>query len=167
MPRLTAECDPISIRRVNAEDLPALNATLNGISTILLVVGYVAIKRDRAANYRLHGWTMASAFVVSTLFLIGYLTHKYTRGEQTTKLTAGMDLGWVKQVYYVILVPHVILAAVMVPMIVMVLLRAYWRQWDKHRRLARWTFPIWLYVSITGVVIYWMLYHLFPRMAGS
>jgi uncharacterized membrane protein YozB (DUF420 family) len=148
---------------VNPEHLPALNATLNGISTILLIVGYAAIKRR---GYRLHGWTMSLAFTVSTLFLIGYLAHKFTRGEQTTKLTAGMELGWVKQLYYVILIPHVILAAVMVPMILTVLLRAYRRQWDKHRRLARWTFPIWLYVSVTGVIIYWMLYHLFPRMAA-
>ena len=155
---------PDQYPRVNAEHLPALNATLNGISTILLIVGYVAIKRR---NYRAHGWTMSLAFAVSTLFLVGYLSHKFIRGEQTSRITAGMDLGWVKQVYYVILVPHVILAAVMVPMIVTVLLRAYWRQWEKHRRLARWTFPIWLYVSITGVVIYWMLYHLFPRMAGA
>ena len=148
---------------MDPEHLPALNATLNGISTILLIVGYAAIKRR---GYRLHGWTMSLAFTVSTLFLIGYLAHKFTRGEQTTKLTAGMELGWVKQLYYVILIPHVILAAVMVPMILTVLLRAYRRQWDKHRRLARWTFPIWLYVSVTGVIIYWMLYHLFPRMAA-
>lgn len=149
---------------MNSEDLPALNATLNGISTILLIVGYIAIKRR---GYRFHAWTMSLAFAVSTLFLIGYLAHKFARGEQTTRLTAGMDLGWVKQVYYVILVPHVILAAVMVPMIIIVLLRAYRQQWEKHRRLARWTFPIWLYVSVTGVIIYWMLYHLFPKMAGA
>jgi uncharacterized membrane protein YozB (DUF420 family) len=149
---------------VNPEHLPALNATLNAISTLLLIAGYVAIKRR---NFRAHGWTMSVAFVVSTLFLVGYLTHKFTRGEQTTKLTRGMDLGWVKQLYYAILIPHVILAAVMVPMIIMVLLRAYRRQWDRHRRLARWTFPIWLYVSVTGVIIYWMLYHLFPRMAAA
>ena len=147
---------------IRAEQLPAINATLNGIATILLVVGYAAVKLRRA--YRLHGWTMASAFAVSTLFLIGYLTHKYTRGEQTTAITADRDLGALKTLYYAILIPHVILAAVMVPMILTVLLHAYRRRWDKHRRLARWTFPIWLYVSVTGVIIYWMLYHLFPTM---
>ena len=145
---------------MTAEALPALNATLNGICTLLLVVGYVAVKRRR---YRFHGWTMALAFAVSTLFLVGYLAHKALSGDRSSGLSAGP----LRTLYFAILIPHVILAMVMVPMILMVLLRAYWRQWDKHRRLARWTFPIWLYVSVTGVIIYWMLYHLFPKIRGS
>ncbi len=142
---------------MSAHDLPLLNAILNGTSTILLVVGYVLIKRRR---YAAHAWTMGAAFVVSTLFLIGYLTHKYTSGDRTS----GLDPGLLRTVYLAILIPHVILAMVMVPMIVMVLLRAWRRQWEKHRRLARPTFWIWLYVSVTGVIIYWMLYHLFPSI---
>lgn len=147
---------------IDPHELPAINAGLNATATVLLLFGYAAVKLRRA--YRLHGWTMATAFAVSTLFLVGYLTHKYTRGEQTTAIIAGRDLGILKPIYYAILIPHVILAAVMVPMILTVLYHAARRQWQRHRRLARWTFPIWLYVSITGVIIYWMLYHLFPTM---
>lgn len=145
-----------------ADQLPALNAMLNGAAAGLLVAGYVMIRRRR---YQAHGWTMGLAFLVSSLFLIGYLTHKHLRGDQTSRIIAGRDLGALKTVYYVILVPHVILAAVMVPMILTLLYRAARRQWEKHRRLARWTLPIWLYVSVTGVVIYFMLYHLFPWMS--
>jgi uncharacterized membrane protein YozB (DUF420 family) len=145
---------------VTAELLPPLNATLNGIATVLLVVGYLTIKRK---NYRVHGWIMASAFAVSTLFLVGYLAHKFIKGGDTRIATAfpRSPMG-LRYAYYVILFPHVLLAMVMVPMIFTVLLRAYWRQWEKHRRLARITFPIWLYVSVTGVVIYVLLYHVFP-----
>jgi uncharacterized membrane protein YozB (DUF420 family) len=142
---------------VTAESLPALNAALNATSTLLLITGYIAVKRR---HYRFHGWTMALAFAVSTLFLIGYLAHKAISGDRSS----GLAPGPLRTFYFAILIPHVILAIVMVPMIVTVLLRAYWLQWEKHRRLARLTFPIWLYVSVTGVVIYWMLYHLFPTI---
>ncbi len=147
---------------MNPEQLPALNATLNGAATLFLIVGYLAIRRRR---YRTHGWCMSVAFAFSALFLVGYLAHKFVyHGEKTTKMFPGLP-GALKVVYFLILVPHLILAMVMLPMIVTVFLRAYWFQWEKHRRLARWTFPIWLYVSATGVIIYWMLYHLFPTMA--
>lgn len=144
---------------IAAEDLPAINATLNGISTILLITGYVFVRRKQ---YRAHATLMISAFAVSTLFLIGYLAHKYISGDKSS----GLESGALKYFYLlVILAPHVILSMVMVPMILLTLLRAYQRRWDAHRRIAKPTFWIWLYVSITGVVIYWMLYHLFPSIA--
>lgn len=146
---------------IRPESLPALNAALNGLATVLLVAAYVAVRRR---NYRAHGLLMAGAFGVSCLFLAGYLTHKSLRGDQTSAIIADRELGILRTVYYVILVPHVILAAVMVPMILMLLVHAARRRWESHRRLARWTLPVWLYVSVTGVVIYAMLYHVFPAM---
>jgi uncharacterized membrane protein YozB (DUF420 family) len=144
---------------VNPHWLPPINATLNGIATVLLIVGYLTIKRN---NYRVHGWIMSCTFAVSTLFLVGYLGHKFAAGDKVISRDFPLSPMWLRYVYWLILFPHVLLAIVMVPMIFTVLLRAYRRQWDKHRRLARWTFPIWLYVSVTGVIIYVMLYHVFP-----
>lgn len=143
---------------IAAEHLPPINATLNGLSTILLITGYVFARRKQ---YRAHATLMISAFVVSTLFLIGYISHKYLSGDKSS----GLESGALKYFYLlVILAPHVILSMVMVPMIVITLLLAYRRKWNWHRRLARPTLWIWLYVSITGVIIYWMLYHLFPSI---
>jgi len=144
--------------------LPPLNATLNSVATILLIGGYVAIKRGR---YRAHGWMMSMALVVSTLFLIGYVTHKVMRGDIITQTAFPNLPGWIRWMYRIILFPHLILAMGMVPMIIIVFLRAYRRDWPRHRRLAVWTLPIWIYVSVTGVIIYWMLYHLFPIMGRS
>lgn len=143
---------------MTAETLPLLNAILNGISTVLLITGYVMVLQRR---YRAHASMMIAAFVTSSLFLIGYIAHKIMYENKSPDLEAG-PLAYFY--WFVILLPHVVLAMVMVPMIVTTLLRAYWRQWDKHRRIARPTFWIWLYVSVTGVIIYWMLYHLFPGM---
>lgn len=141
-----------------ADDLPLINATLNGISTVLLVSAYVLVRRRR---YRLHASLMIAAVVTSTLFLVGYVAHKALAGERSS----GLEAGFLKFFYlFVILAPHVILAIVMVPMIAWTLVLVAKRRWDQHRRIARPTFWIWLYVSITGVIIYWMLYHLFPRM---
>jgi uncharacterized membrane protein YozB (DUF420 family) len=145
---------------VTAEALPALNATLNGISTVLLITGYRFIRRRQI---RAHAWTMGIAFITSTLFLIGYLTHKFTSGDRTS----GLEAGWLRTIYFAILIPHVILAMVMLPMIVTTLFYAWRRQWNKHRRIARPTFWIWLYVSVTGVIIYWMLYHLLPSLKAA
>jgi uncharacterized membrane protein YozB (DUF420 family) len=136
--------------------LPAVNAGLNLISTALLLAGYVAI---RSGNRRVHGWLMACAFVTSSVFLVCYVAHKLMFEARSIGLEAGV-LRWVY--LYVILVPHVLLAMVMVPMILTLLWRAYNRRWDSHRRLARYTWPIWMYVSVTGVVIYVLLYHVFP-----
>jgi uncharacterized membrane protein YozB (DUF420 family) len=133
-------------------DLPLLNAILNSTSAILLLAGYYCIRRGK---WKAHGGFMISAVVVSAGVLVSYLIYHAKIGHRSSHL--GMTpLGIT---YYTILFSHLILAMVMVPMIVMVLWRAARRQWEKHRSLAQPTLFIWLYVSITGVVIYWMLYH--------
>ena len=139
--------------------LALVNAILNGSSAVLLVSAYVLIKRGRIIP---HVYLMIAAVVTSAVFLVFYLTSYYKYGDKTSGLAA----GWLRNVYFAILFPHILLAVVMLPMIGMTIWRAYRRQWDRHRRLARPTFWIWLYVSVTGVVIYGMLYHLFPAMAA-
>jgi uncharacterized membrane protein YozB (DUF420 family) len=150
---------------LSVHDLPAVNASLNGLATLLLVAGFLIIRRRRvnASAVRFHAVTMIATVVVSAAFLACYLVYH----AKVPPKTPGVQAGPLRTVYYAILIPHVILAAVMVPMILLTLWRAYRRQWEKHRRIARPTFWIWLYVSVTGVVIYWMLYHLFPTMRGS
>jgi uncharacterized membrane protein YozB (DUF420 family) len=140
--------------------LALLNAILNGTSAVLLVSAYVLIKRRRIIP---HVYLMLAALVTSAVFLVFYVTSYVTYGDKTS----GLAPGTLRTVYFAILIPHVILAVAMLPMIGMTIWRAYKRQWDRHRRLARPTFWIWLYVSVTGVVIYWMLYHLFPRVTGT
>jgi uncharacterized membrane protein YozB (DUF420 family) len=153
---------------MNHETLPPINATLNAISTVLLLAGYTLIRRDRGRLYTAHGWVMGSAFVVSSVFLALYLLHKYLLFKHTGSYnvsTSGLKPVGLRYFYlFVVLLPHLILAIVMVPLILRVFWLAYKRRWDAHRRLAKPTFWIWLYVSVTGVLIYWMLYHLFPRM---
>jgi uncharacterized membrane protein YozB (DUF420 family) len=144
---------------VTFHDLPAVNATLNGASTILLLSGFVLIKQK---NVRAHTWCMISAVVTSTLFLACYLTYHYVAGEKSS----GLKPGTLRTVYYWILFPHLILSLVMLPMIFTTLYRAYRKDWPRHRKIAVWTFPIWLYVSVTGVIIYWMLYHYIPAHRG-
>ena len=143
-------------------DFPHINAGLNASSTVLLVIGYVLIKQRR---YRSHAVLMILASLVSAAFLACYLIYHYHVGEQSTKQMTWIP-PWLRTVYLVILFPHLLMAIVMLPMIIMTLYRASRRQWEKHRRIAKPTFFIWLYVSVTGVVIYWMLYHLFPSMKG-
>jgi putative membrane protein len=132
---------------------PTLNATLNGASAVLLLTGRWLISRRRIAAHRA---VMLSALASSTLFLISYLYYHahvgsvHFRGE-----------GWSHPVYFTILTSHTILAAAIVPLVIITLSRALRERFDRHRAIARWTFPLWLYVSVTGVVIYFMLYHLF------
>ena len=134
--------------------LPTLNACLNATSTVLLILGYRFIRRQ---NIRAHRTCMLAAFSVSMLFLVSYLTYHYHVG--TTRFTGQ---GWVRPVYFSILVTHTILAA-LVPFLALVTLsRAMKGHFPQHRRIARWTLPIWLYVSVTGVIVYLMLYHLYP-----
>lgn len=136
------------------ENLPTLNAILNGTSAILLVAGHRAIKRgDRSTHKRF----MIGAFSVSILFLISYLTYHYLHGS--TKFTGE---GWTRIVYFTILISHTILATAIVPLVILTLRRGLRDQIEKHVKVARWTYPIWLYVSVTGVIIYLMLYQLFP-----
>ena len=145
------------------QDFPHINAGLNASSTILLIVGILLIKKGR---YRSHAVTMILAALVSAAFLACYLLYHYKTGEQSTKQMTWIP-PWLRMVYLVILVPHLLLAVGMLPMIYPAFYRAYRRQWEKHRRIAKPTFYIWLYVSVTGVVIYWMLYHLFPGIQGT
>jgi uncharacterized membrane protein YozB (DUF420 family) len=134
--------------------LPLLNAILNSLSAVLLCSGYIAIRRRCVS---LHKTCMLMAFATSTLFLISYLTYHYHVGSKP--FTAQ---GNIRLVYFTILISHTILAAVIVPLVLLTLTRAWKAQWTRHRRLARWTLPLWLYVSVTGVVIYLMLYQLYP-----
>uniref|UniRef100_A0A7C4LK69 DUF420 domain-containing protein n=1 Tax=Schlesneria paludicola TaxID=360056 RepID=A0A7C4LK69_9PLAN len=137
--------------------LPAVNASLNGLATVLLAAGYAAIRQGRQDR---HKQLMLSAFTVSALFLACYLVYHFELHHHTGM--AGQTFqgqGWIRPIYYAILISHVLLAmgvAVLAPVTVWLGLR---QRWDRHRRLARITFPLWLYVSVTGVVIYGLLYH--------
>lgn len=135
------------------EDLPTLNASLNSVSFILLLCGFFAIKKGRR---ELHIKLMTGALVVSAAFLTSYLIYHFHVPSKKFP-----DLGWIKTVYLLILFPHIILATVMVPMILKTFWHAWRGEWDKHKKIARITFPIWLYVSVTGVVVYLMLYRWF------
>lgn len=134
-------------------DLPALNATLNGIAAILLVTGYLFIKHGRR---RQHQWCMLGALTTSALFLVSYVTYHLHAGSRPFP-----GQGPIRVVYFAILITHVILAAVIVPLALLTALRGLRSQFDKHVRIARWTFPVWVYVSVTGVVIYLMLYEIY------
>lgn len=133
-------------------DLPALNATLNAISFILLVTGYVFIRRKQ---WRQHRACMIAALVMSGLFLTSYLIYHAQVGSVPFQKT-----GWIRTLYFAVLIPHVILAAAMVPPVIITVSRGLSAKYDKHRRIARWTLPIWLYVSLTGVIVYLMLYQM-------
>lgn len=134
---------------------PAINATLNGTSAVLLLVGRGFIMRGRTAAHRA---VMITALISSSLFLVSYL---YYHAHVGSVHFAGE--GWSRPVYYTILFTHTVLAAAIVPMVIITLNRALHARFDRHRAIARWTFPLWLYVSVTGVVIYVMLYHLFAK----
>lgn len=134
--------------------LPHLNAILNATSGLLLVTGYMFIRRRQITAHRN---CLIAALVTSTVFLASYLTYHYYHGS--TRFTGQ---GVVRPVYFAILLSHTILAALIVPFIVVTLYRAARGQFSKHRRIARWTFPMWLYVSITGVVVYLLLYQIYP-----
>jgi uncharacterized membrane protein YozB (DUF420 family) len=132
---------------------PVINATLNGASAVLLLIGRNFIKRGRMAVHRAF---MIAAVVTSSLFLISYLYYHAHVGSVHFQ-----GQGWSRPVYFSILISHTILAAAIVPLVIITLSRALRERFDRHRAIARWTFPLWLYVSVTGVVIYVMLYHLF------
>lgn len=139
---------------VAAHPLATLNAVLNSIAAVLLVIGWVAIARG---NWKAHRAAMVAAFAVSAIFLVSYLTYHAIAGSVPFK-----GQGSVRVVYFAILISHVILAAA-VPVLALRMFFLAWKQrWEAHRRLGRITLPIWLYVSVTGVVIYVMLYHGFP-----
>lgn len=137
---------------ISVTDLPALNATLNGIAAIFLTIGYVFIRNRRIAQHRA---CMIAAFATSTLFLISYLIYHYHVGSRPFT-----GQGPIRVVYYTILITHVVLAAAIVPMVLMTMSRALRNQFARHKAIARWTLPLWLYVSVTGVIVYVMLYQM-------
>jgi putative membrane protein len=136
---------------LTVRDLPTLNAILNSISAILLVVGYILIRRRR---WQAHRNVMIAALVCSALFLTSYLIYHAQVGSVRFQGT-----GTVRTVYLTILLTHTVLAA-FVPFLAVITVWRAWRQRERHARIARWTLPIWLYVSVTGVVVYWMLYRM-------
>ena len=137
---------------ISVSQLPSLNAALNSLSAILLIGGYLFI---RSRNIKAHKTCMLAAFASSILFLISYLVYHYQVGSVPFQRQGGIRL-----VYFTILLTHTILAITVVPLALVTLYRAFKERFDRHRRIARWTFPIWLYVSVTGVVVYWMLYQI-------
>ena len=137
---------------MSVTDLPAVNATLNSISFILLVTGYAFIRRG---DRRKHKACMVGALIVSALFLTSYVIYHSQVGSVPFRGT-----GWIRTVYFAVLIPHVILAAAIVPPVLITASRGLTAKYDKHRRIARWTLPLWLYVSITGVIVYLMLYQM-------
>lgn len=132
--------------------LPSLNAALNSASAVLLTSGYLFIRSKKVTAHKL---CMLSAFTTSTLFLISYLTYHYQVGSVPFK-----GQGWIRAVYFTVLISHTLLAATIVPLVLITLTRALKGNFERHKRIARWTLPLWLYVSITGVIVYWMLYGL-------
>jgi putative membrane protein len=133
---------------------PMLNASLNGLSAILLAAGYAAI---RAGKRDVHKYFMLSAFSVSVAFLVSYVIY-HIRVKQVI-LFQGQ--GWIRPVYFALLLSHTILAIVIVPLIVITLRRAWLEKFDKHRIIARWTLPLWFYVCVTGVIVYLMVYQIY------
>jgi putative membrane protein len=130
--------------------LPAVNALLNGTSASLLTVGWLFV---RGGCPRAHRAFMLAAFGVSILFLVSYVVYHSLAGSRPFT-----GQGWIRPVYFALLLSHIVLAAVIVPLALLTLYRAWRGDFGRHRRIARWTLPIWLYVSVTGVIVYWMLY---------
>jgi uncharacterized membrane protein YozB (DUF420 family) len=139
---------------ISASQLPDLNAALNSLSAVFLLAGYRFIKLK---NQQAHRRCMLAAFACSILFLISYLIYHFQVGSVPFK-----GQGPIRPVYFTILITHTILATTVVPLALITLTRALGERFAAHRRIARWTLPIWLYVSITGVIVYWMLYWLVP-----
>jgi putative membrane protein len=136
----------------------ALNASLNGLSAILLAGGYAAI---RAGKRDVHKRFMISAFAVSTVFLVSYVIYHIRVGHVVFQ-----GQGWIRPVYFALLISHTILAIVIVPVILVTLRRAWLERFDKHRAIARWTLPLWFYVCVTGVIVYLMVYQIYAPKSG-
>lgn len=130
--------------------LPAINAALNSASAVLLTAGYLFIRNK---NVTAHKLCMLSAVATSALFLTSYLVYHFQVGSVPFR-----GQGWIRAVYFTVLISHTILAVAVVPLVLVALARALKGSFERHKRVARWTLPLWLYVSITGVVVYWMLY---------
>jgi putative membrane protein len=135
-------------------DLPAINASLNFVSTVFIATGWYLIRRG---HWRSHIACMITAIVSSSFFLAGYLVYHAQVGEKSSGYT-----GLTAWIYFPMLISHILLAFVTLPLVLLTLIPVFARRWDRHRRIARWTMPIWLYVSVTGVLVYLMLYKWFP-----
>jgi putative membrane protein len=137
--------------------LPAVNACLNSSSAVLLLAGYRFIRRREISRHRA---CMIAAFVCSSVFLFSYVYYHAHVG--VVRFTGQ---GWIRPVYFTLLTTHTILAITILPLAILTLTRALQEKFDRHRRIARWTLPLWLYVSVTGVIVYWLLYRLYePAM---
>jgi putative membrane protein len=133
--------------------LPTLNAALNSASAVLLLCGYGFIRQRQIFAHRL---CMLGAFTCSTVFLVSYVYYHVHAG-----ILHFHGQGWIRPVYFTLLTSHTILAVTILPLVLITLYRALRGQFERHRRIARWTLPLWLYVSVTGVVVYWLLYHVY------
>jgi len=137
---------------IAVQDLPAVNASLNAAAAILLVWGYLLIRRR---SIKAHRKVMLAAFATSTVFLCCYLIYHFNVGSVPFKPT-----GAIRTVYFSVLITHTVLAATVPPLAIITLNRGLRERFDRHRKIARWALPVWLYVSVTGVVVYWMLYQM-------
>ncbi len=144
---------------MKVEDLPTINACLNTLSTVFLMLGYWFIRKGRQGAHRN---CMISAFVTSTVFLGCYLYYHYHTGHTTFDNPA-----WFRPFYLTLLATHILLAVVIVPLILSSFWFAFRRNFTRHRAVVRWAWPLWMYVSVTGVAVYLILYHLFPQSAGG
>ena len=141
-------------------DLPAVNASLNALSTVFLTFGYIFIKRKKQDAHRN---CMIAAFVTSTIFLVCYVAYHYLLRKTTGQSGRPFQgQGIVRPVYFFILITHVILAVIIVPLVLMSLSRGLKQRFEAHKKISRWTWPLWMYVSVTGVLVYLMLYKWFP-----
>ncbi len=136
--------------KIPLSSLPAIDASLNGASALFLVTGYLFIRRGKIS---LHRACMITAFACSTVFLACYVYFHLHAG-----IVRFGGEGWIRPVYFTLLTSHTILAVIIVPLVLITLTRALRERFDRHRAIARWTLPLWLYVSVTGVIIYWLLY---------
>lgn len=141
---------------MSLSDLPAVNASFNGLAAIFLTAGYVFIRWKHKTAHRN---CMIAALGSSAVFLTGYLTYHFT----VSGVTKFHNPAWFRPIYLALLLTHTVLAVVIVPLILLTVTRALRERFDAHRRIARWTWPLWMYVSITGVIIYWLLYVQFPQ----
>ena len=142
-------------------DLPAVNAALNGLSAVFLTSGILFIRRGRKVAHRN---CMISAVIASILFLVCYITyHSYVAYHLHQGPTRFLEPAWFRPIYLTILITHTFLAVVVVPMVIMTVNRARTARFEAHKKIARWTWPIWMYVSVTGVLIYFLLYQIFPQ----
>ena len=141
---------------MSVSDLPAINAGLNTLSTVFLTLGFIFIKQGKKEA---HEKMMFSALITSALFLACYLYYHFN----TQVVTKFVDPAWFRPIYLILLLTHVVLAVVIVPLILMTFSRAIKKNFELHKKIARWTWPLWMYVSVTGVLIYLLLYQIYPQ----